>query len=74
MDRTKLFFELVSSYEQQRGQTRQLTSLVGNSTATVGTFTRAAAEVGRDLHATAAKVQQLTKREFSSFFLLCCFI
>ena len=63
MDRTKLFFELIAAYENQRGQTRQPLASLGQGASSVGAFTRAAAEVGRELHSTAAKVQQLTKRE-----------
>lgn len=63
MDRTKLFQELVAQHEQHRGVTARHNPLghVGSSTTTAGAFTRAAAEVSRDLHSTAAKVQQLTK-------------
>jgi len=63
MDRTKLFQELVAQHEQHRGVTARHNALahVGSSTTTAGAFTRAAAEVSRDLHSTAAKVQQLTK-------------
>ena len=59
MDNTALFFQLVQSYEQQShglGRPAAAQSLLHASS-----FTRAAAEVGRDLHATASKVQQLTK-------------
>jgi hypothetical protein len=76
MDNTALFFQLVQSYEQQAhglakshpaGQQGVSASLMHASS-----FTRAAAEVGRELHSTASKVQQLTKSalEIPPVFLL----
>ena len=71
MDNTALFFQLVQSYEQQShglarshpaGQQGVSASLMHASS-----FTRAAAEVGRELHSTASKVQQLTKSALAPF-------
>jgi hypothetical protein len=59
MDNTPLFLQLVQSYEQSHGglgRPQPAAALFSASS-----FTRAAAEVGRDLHSTASKVQQLTK-------------
>ncbi len=64
MDNTALFFQLVQSYEQHGGKTQP--AGVAGSLMHASSFTRAAAEVGRELHSTASKVQQLTKSAWSS--------
>jgi hypothetical protein len=65
MDNTALFFQLVASYEHSlHGLSKSQPagrSDVASSLLTASSFTRAAAEVGRELHSTASKVQQLTK-------------
>jgi hypothetical protein len=62
MDNTALFFQLVQSYEQQsHGLGKSQPAGVASSLLHASSFTRAAAEVGRELHSTASKVQQLTK-------------
>ena len=63
VDRTALFLHLVEEASRHAYGSSALYSpppapLTGSA------FTRAAAEVGRELHATSAKVQALTKREF----------
>ena len=67
MDRTALFVQLVE--EASRQTYGGASSLYAPSPAplTGSAFTRAAAEVGRELHATAAKVQALTKRACGFF-------
>lgn len=65
MDRTNEFFQLVA---QAGGNSTSSRTPASTTASTYGdqhasSFTRAAAQVGRDLHLTAAKVQQLTKRK-----------
>ena len=66
MDRTAEFFKQVAA--AGGSSSRAPASSAGASTAYgdahASSFTRAAAQVGKDLHMTAAKVQQLTKREW----------
>ena len=67
MDHTQLFFQLVASYEQHThglsGASHAQSSrpALAGSLASASAFTRAAAEVGRDLHTTASRVHELTR-------------
>jgi hypothetical protein len=60
MDRTAEFLSFVAAAGGGRASASAPAAYGGSDAAASG-FTRAAAQVGRDLHLTAAKVQQLTK-------------
>jgi hypothetical protein len=62
VDRTALFIQLVEEASRQAYGNTSSHYAPSAPPLTGSAFTRAAAEVGRELHATSAKVQALTKR------------